>query len=55
MDQTTLAASLYIIGNALGSTDQVSWIASGYFMYVFIPLLITAKKDIFLSPNQVML
>lgn len=32
MDQTTLAASLYIIGNALGSTDQVSWIASGYFM-----------------------
>ncbi|EQL02501.1 hypothetical protein G6O67_006878 [Ophiocordyceps sinensis] len=32
MDQTTLAASLYIIGNSLGSTDQVSWIASGYFI-----------------------
>ncbi|SPO01904.1 related to tetracycline efflux protein (otrb) [Cephalotrichum gorgonifer] len=32
MDQTTLAASLYIIGNALGSTSQVSWIASGYFI-----------------------
>lgn len=34
MDQTTLATSLYIIGRALGSTDQVSWIASGYFMHV---------------------
>lgn len=33
MDQTMLATSLYIIGNALGSTAQVSWIASGYFMY----------------------
>ncbi|RDA82429.1 hypothetical protein CP532_2404 [Ophiocordyceps camponoti-leonardi (nom. inval.)] len=32
MDQTTLAASLYIIGSALGSTDQVSWIAGGYFI-----------------------
>ncbi|KAM4054579.1 major facilitator superfamily protein [Hirsutella rhossiliensis] len=32
MDQTTLAASLYIIGNSLGSSDQVSWIASGYFI-----------------------
>ena len=32
MDQTTLAASLYIIGNALRAGDQVSWIASGYFM-----------------------
>lgn len=37
MDQTMLATSLYIIGNALGSTAQVSWIASGYFMYVFTP------------------
>lgn len=34
MDQTTLAASLYIIGSSLGSTDQVSWIAGGYFMCV---------------------
>ncbi|EXM02291.1 hypothetical protein FOIG_06555 [Fusarium odoratissimum NRRL 54006] len=32
MDQTMLATSLYIIGNALGSTAQVSWIASGYFI-----------------------
>ncbi|KAI1654007.1 MFS general substrate transporter [Daldinia decipiens] len=32
MDQTTLAASLYIIADALKSTDQASWIASGYFI-----------------------
>ncbi|KAM5356481.1 hypothetical protein ACJ41O_003127 [Fusarium nematophilum] len=32
MDQTMLATSLYIIGSALGSTAQVSWIASGYFI-----------------------
>ncbi|KAM0291944.1 hypothetical protein ACHAO9_003499 [Fusarium lateritium] len=32
MDQTMLATSLYIIGNALGSTSQVSWISSGYFI-----------------------
>ncbi|KAL7624932.1 hypothetical protein AAE478_004146 [Parahypoxylon ruwenzoriense] len=32
MDQTTLAASLYIIGDALKASDQVSWIASGYFI-----------------------
>ncbi|KAK3290228.1 major facilitator superfamily domain-containing protein [Chaetomium fimeti] len=32
IDQTTLATSLYIIGNALGSTSQVSWIANGYFI-----------------------
>ncbi|OBS28094.1 hypothetical protein FPOA_02034 [Fusarium poae] len=32
MDQTMLATSLYIVGDALGSTAQVSWIASGYFI-----------------------
>ncbi|KAI1475327.1 MFS general substrate transporter [Daldinia eschscholtzii] len=32
MDQTTLAASLYIIAGSLKSTDQASWIASGYFI-----------------------
>ncbi|KAI8957048.1 MFS general substrate transporter [Daldinia sp. FL1419] len=32
MDQTTLAASLYIIADALKSTNQASWIASGYFI-----------------------
>ncbi|KAJ5090566.1 hypothetical protein N7532_009250 [Penicillium argentinense] len=32
MDQTTLAASLAIIGNALGASDQTSWISGGYFV-----------------------
>ncbi|OTB02574.1 hypothetical protein M426DRAFT_61878 [Hypoxylon sp. CI-4A] len=32
MDQTTLAASLYIIADSLKSSDQASWIASGYFI-----------------------
>ncbi|KAE8355073.1 major facilitator superfamily domain-containing protein [Aspergillus coremiiformis] len=32
MDQTTLAASLSIIGNALHSSDQTSWISGGYFV-----------------------
>ncbi|KAL1988615.1 hypothetical protein VTN96DRAFT_9010 [Rasamsonia emersonii] len=32
MDQTTLAASLSIISNALQATDQAAWIAGGYFV-----------------------
>ncbi|GKT41235.1 uncharacterized protein ColSpa_01416 [Colletotrichum spaethianum] len=32
MDQTTLAASLNIIGNSLNASNQTAWIASGYFM-----------------------
>lgn len=32
MDQTTLAASLSIIGNALGASDKTSWISGGYFV-----------------------
>lgn len=32
MDQTTLAASLTIIGNALQAGQQLSWLANGYFM-----------------------
>ncbi|KAJ6124918.1 hypothetical protein N7471_012235 [Penicillium samsonianum] len=32
MDQTTLAASLSIIGNALGASNQTSWISGGYFV-----------------------
>ncbi|KAF4813232.1 Efflux pump dotC [Colletotrichum siamense] len=32
MDQTTLAASLNIIGNGLNSSNQTAWIASGYFI-----------------------
>ncbi|KAJ5731180.1 uncharacterized protein N7483_005688 [Penicillium malachiteum] len=32
MDQTTLASCLYIIGNALGASDQSSWISGAYFV-----------------------
>ncbi|KAL4976068.1 major facilitator superfamily domain-containing protein [Aspergillus desertorum] len=32
MDQTTLAASLSIIGNALHASDNVAWISGGYFV-----------------------
>ncbi|KAF9888877.1 hypothetical protein FE257_008247 [Aspergillus nanangensis] len=32
MDQTTLAASLSIIGNALKASDQTAWISGGYFV-----------------------
>ncbi|KAH9986978.1 major facilitator superfamily domain-containing protein [Xylariaceae sp. FL0662B] len=32
IDQTTLASSLFIIGQALRASDQASWIASGYFI-----------------------
>ncbi|CAJ2510376.1 Uu.00g050790.m01.CDS01 [Anthostomella pinea] len=32
IDQTTLAASLNIVGDSLGASNQVSWIASGYFI-----------------------
>lgn len=44
IDQTTLATSLYIIGNALGSTSQVSWIANGYFMYGLPCTLIASQR-----------
>ncbi|CEL02348.1 Putative Cephamycin export protein cmcT [Aspergillus calidoustus] len=32
MDQTTLAASLAIIGNALNASDKAAWISGGYFV-----------------------
>ncbi|KAL3429004.1 major facilitator superfamily domain-containing protein [Aspergillus tetrazonus] len=32
MDQTTLAASLSIIGNALHASDKAAWISGGYFV-----------------------
>ncbi|KAB8260355.1 major facilitator superfamily domain-containing protein [Aspergillus pseudonomiae] len=32
MDQTTLASSLSIIGNALDASDKASWISGGYFV-----------------------
>lgn len=37
MDQTTLAASLAIIGNALHASDRTSWISGGYFVYAARP------------------
>lgn len=44
IDQTTLAVALSTIGSDLKATTQVSWIASGYFMYVLIPHVV----DLFL-------
>ncbi|EMR62672.1 hypothetical protein MGN70_008960 [Eutypa lata] len=32
MDQTTLAASLHIVANALDANSQAAWFASGYFI-----------------------
>ncbi|RAL13697.1 putative MFS drug transporter, partial [Aspergillus homomorphus CBS 101889] len=32
MDQTTLAASLSIVGEALNASDKTSWISGGYFV-----------------------
>jgi hypothetical protein len=34
MDQTSLAASLTIIGQELGASSRNAWIAGGYFVYV---------------------
>ena len=34
MDQTTLAASLTIIGRALNASSQINWISGAYFVYV---------------------
>jgi hypothetical protein len=45
MDQTTLAASLSIIGNALGASDQTSWISGGYFVYALPRLSMLANTD----------
>ncbi|KAJ5273509.1 hypothetical protein N7478_008634 [Penicillium angulare] len=32
IDQTTLASCLYVIGNALGASDQASWISGSYYL-----------------------
>ncbi|KAL4942070.1 hypothetical protein BDV06DRAFT_222489 [Aspergillus oleicola] len=32
MDQTTLSASLTVIGNALNASDKAAWISGGYFV-----------------------
>ncbi|KAK3192277.1 hypothetical protein K4F52_001490 [Lecanicillium sp. MT-2017a] len=55
MDQTTLAASLYIIGSSLGSTDQVSWIASGYFITSTIGQLVYGRLSDIWSRKVILL
>ncbi|POR31178.1 Uncharacterized protein TPAR_08614 [Tolypocladium paradoxum] len=55
MDQTTLAASLYIVGNALGSTDQVSWIASGYFITSTVGQLLYGRLSDIWSRKAILL
>ncbi|PHH67723.1 hypothetical protein CDD80_570 [Ophiocordyceps camponoti-rufipedis] len=55
MDQTTLAASLYIIGSSLGSTDQVSWIASGYFITSTVGQLLYGRLSDIWSRKVVLL
>ncbi|KAI1260514.1 major facilitator superfamily domain-containing protein [Xylariaceae sp. FL1019] len=32
IDQTTLAASLYIVTDSLGGGDQISWVSNGFFI-----------------------
>ncbi|OAA60867.1 Major facilitator superfamily domain, general substrate transporter [Cordyceps fumosorosea ARSEF 2679] len=55
MDQTTLAASLYIIGASFGSTKEVSWIASGYFITSTIGQLIYGRLSDIWSRKVVLL
>ncbi|KZZ97611.1 MFS general substrate transporter [Moelleriella libera RCEF 2490] len=55
MDQTTLATSLYIIGRALGSADQVSWIASGYFITSTVGQLLYGRLSDIWSRKVVLL
>ncbi|OAQ70268.1 MFS drug transporter [Pochonia chlamydosporia 170] len=55
IDQTTLATSLYIIGRALGSTDQVSWIASGYFITSTVGQLLYGRLSDIWSRKVVLL
>ncbi|TWU73683.1 hypothetical protein ED733_004510 [Metarhizium rileyi] len=55
MDQTTLASSLYIIGSALGSTDQVSWISSGYFITSTVGQLLYGRLSDIWSRKVVLL
>ncbi|KAI0015957.1 MFS general substrate transporter [Xylariomycetidae sp. FL0641] len=55
MDQTTLAASLHIIGTALGSSDQVSWIANGYFITSTVFQLVYGRLSDIWSRKSVLL
>ncbi|PHH62158.1 hypothetical protein CDD81_7532 [Ophiocordyceps australis] len=55
MDQTTLATSLYIIGNSLGSTNQVSWIANGFFITSTVGQLLYGRLSDIWSRKVVLL
>ncbi|CAM1502379.1 Fc.00g043630.m01.CDS01 [Cosmosporella sp. VM-42] len=55
MDQTMLATGLYIIGTALGSSDQVSWIASGYFITSTVGQLLYGRLSDIWSRKVVLL
>lgn len=46
---------MYIIGNALGSTNQVSWIASGYFITLTVGQLLYGRLSDIWSRNMVLL
>ncbi|KAF4126489.1 to MFS drug transporter [Geosmithia morbida] len=55
MDQTTLAASLYIVGESLGAMSQVSWIASGYFITSTVGQLVYGRLSDIWSRKVVLL
>ncbi|ORY61523.1 major facilitator superfamily domain-containing protein [Pseudomassariella vexata] len=55
MDQTTLAASLYIIADDLKASDQASWIASGYFITSTIGQLLYGRLSDIWSRKVILL
>ncbi|CEJ82362.1 Putative MFS general substrate transporter [[Torrubiella] hemipterigena] len=55
MDQTTLAVSLYIIGRSFGSTENVGWIANGYFITSTVGQLIYGRLSDIWSRKVVLL
>ncbi|KAI0470887.1 MFS general substrate transporter [Xylariaceae sp. FL0804] len=55
MDQTTLAASLYTIGNALHANNLVSWIANGYFITSTVGQLLYGRLSDIWSRKVVLL
>ncbi|KAF3008254.1 hypothetical protein E8E14_000305 [Neopestalotiopsis sp. 37M] len=55
MDQTTLAASLSIVGNALQASQQMSWIANGYFITSTIGQLLYGRLSDIWSRKVILL
>ncbi|ETS87138.1 hypothetical protein PFICI_00966 [Pestalotiopsis fici W106-1] len=55
MDQTTLAASLSIVGNALHASQQMSWIANGYFITSTIGQLLYGRLSDIWSRKVILL